>query len=262
MNPKTDEVQPRATEASNEPSGKFTALFLVTAIIALVAISLWEHAIEDGTPVDRFPWTFTAPWIIASGQELVNGMHEFSGRPLEPAKPLPRSLMLTSLLLMIVVGPTLYLFAVRERVAARPEDRFRWPTSSASIAGAAITISTLFIVFMGVPLQRAAFDGLKEAQAIQNERDCMVNDLVRITWDIFEYRVSPKSMERGGGSVEGYTLSPNLAMTEIGRYRTRLMGEQVEIRGESLRYPGATITTIVVEKGTLSNWKMEREFRE
>lgn len=260
MNPKTDDVQPEAMEGSHEPGGGFTILFLLSTVIAVITIAAWYHAAED--PMGHIPRFFVTPWMIAAGQEILHGLQEFSGRPLEPVQPLPRFLTLTSLFLITVFGPTLYFFGIRERILSRSAIRLRWPASITSIVGTVITLPTMITLLLSVPLQHAAFVGLKEAQAIQYDRDFIINDLNLIAWDIFEYRVRPKSMEgEGGGPAAGYLLPPHLASTEYGRYAIKVVGDQVEIRSESRRYSGATITASVGEKGTLTNWKFEGEFR-
>lgn len=111
-------------------------------------------------------------------------------------------------------------------------------------------------------IQPLVFSSLKEAQAIQENRDFMIQDLNRIAWDIFRYQVELKNKkEKKDKTIEGYILPPELASTDNARYSVSVTQGKLEILARSMRYPNASITVVVDKKGKMSDWKYEGEFR-
>lgn len=261
MNPKIDDAPLHAEGNTNNLSTGFITSFLFTTLVALAVIYLWDLAGQGRT--SHVPRFFVVPWVLAAGQELENGMNEFSGRSLQPVSTLLRFTALGGMFVIVILGPTFFLLGMRKRAIAHQSSRLSWPHSTGSIVGAVITIPIVCIILLGPPIQKVAFSNLKERQAVQSGRDFMINDLNRIAWDVFQYRVKPKSMGRsGGGSVAGYALSPDLETTPFAHYSVSLKEGKVEVLASSTRYPGATITTTVNETGALSNWRFEGEFRD
>lgn len=261
MKPKIEDASLQAEGSKGELSIGFVISFLLTTLISLIVIYGWDLVGQDRWSfVPRF---FTVPWVLAAGQEILNNSNEFSGRPLEPVSLSLRFSALGGMLLIAVLGPTLFLLEKRSRVIAHHSSQISWPRNTASIVGAVITIPIVSIILLAPPIQKVMFSELKEILPAQRNNFYMTYGLRRIAWDVFQYRVKPKSMENGGGgSVAGYTLPPDLATTPYAHYSVGLKGETIEVLARSTGSPSATITISVDGKGGMSNWRTGGEFRD
>jgi len=259
MKSKIEEVQAEGTK--DELSIGFVTSFFLTALAALAVIHVWELVGLDR--MSYIPRFFVVPWILAAGQEIVNGLNVFSGRPLELVSMPLRFAALGGMLLIAVLGPTPFLLEMRARAIARHSSRVSWPRATGSIVGAVITIPVVSIILLAAPIQKVMFSELKEAgPGHRNTRD-VANGLRRIAWNVFQYRVKPKSMANGGGgSVAGYTIPPDLATTPYAHYSISPKGENIEVLGRSTRSPSVTITISVDGNGSMSNWRLGGEFRD
>ena len=261
MKPKIEDASLQAEGNKDELSIGFVTSFLLTTLIALAVIYVWDLAKLDR--MNFVPRFFALPWVVAAGQEIENGLNEFSGRPLEPVSLSMRFSALGGMLLIAVLGPTLFLLEMRARAISRHSSQVLWPRGTASIVGAVITIPVVSIILLAAPVQKVMFSELKEAVPGQRNTRDVVSGLRRIAWDVFQYRVKPKSMANGGGgSVAGYTLPPDLATTPYARYSVSPKGESIEVLGRSTRPPSVTITILVDGKGSMSNWRLGGEFRD
>lgn len=256
------EDTPFHTEGKGEElSTGFVTSFFLTTLIALTVVYVWDLLGQER--MSYIPHFFVMPWVVAAGQEILNSVNEFSGRPLEPVSLALRFSALGGMLLIAVLGPTLFLLEMRARAIAQHSNQVSWSRSSASIIGAVITIPIVSIVLLAPPIQKVMFSELKEILPAQRNNFYMTYGLRRIAWDVFQYRVKPKSMENGGGgSVAGYTLPPDLATTPYAHYSVSLKGETIEVLARSTGSPSATITISVDGKGGMSNWRTGGEFRD
>ncbi len=261
MKPKIEDASMQAEGNKGELSIGFVTSFFLTTLISLVVIHVWDLVGQDRWSfIPRF---FSVPWALAAGQEIVNGLNEFSGHLLEPVSLSLRFSALGGLLLIAVLGPTPFLLEMRARAIVHHSNRISWPRSTASIVGTVITIPVVGLIRLAAPLQKGIFCELNEVQPAPRNNRFMVYGLNRIAWDVFQYRVKPKSMENGGGgSVAGYTLPPDLATTPYAHYSVSLKGETIEVLARSTGSPSATITISVDGRGGMSNWRTGGEFRD
>lgn len=261
MKPKIEDASLQAEGNKGELSIGFVISFLLTTLISLVVIYVWELVGRDR--LSYGPHFFVVPWALAAGQEIENGLSGFSGRSLEPVSLSLRFSALGGMLLIAVLGPTLFILEMRARVISRHLIQVLWPRSTASIVGTVIMIPVVSIILLAAPIQKVMFSELKEAGPGQRNTRDVAYGLRRIAWDIFQYRVKPKSMANGGGgSVAGYTLPPDLATTPYAHYSVSPKGESIEVLGRSTRSPSVTITISVNGKGDMSNWRLGGEFRD
>ena len=261
MKPKIEDASLQAEGNKGELSIGFVTSFLLTTLISLVVIYAWDLVGQDRWSfVPRF---FVVPWVVAAGQEILNSVNEFSGRSLDPVSLSLRFSALGGMLLIAVLSPTLFLFEMRARAIAHHSNRISWPRSVASIVGAVITIPIVGIILLAPPIQKVMLAELKVVVPGQHNSHDVAYGLRRIAWDIFQYRVKPKSMMNGGGgSVAGYTLPPDLATTPHALYSISPKGESIEVLGRSTRSPSFTITISIDGKGSMSNWRTGGEFRD
>jgi len=192
------------------------------------------------------------PWLIASVQTFSSALSEFSGRAPEPVTYTARLLALASLLLVFVLGPTLFMFGLRERTVEQPVFR---TLNLKLIVGGAITFSAIGVIVPTAIFQHDSFERLKEAQARQSNRDQMMIEMNKIVWSVVQYRVLPKSMRGGEGSMTGYSIPPKLAESRDGKYKATVEETSVRIQGISSVFSDARIELQISKNGQAVHWE-------
>jgi hypothetical protein len=190
------------------------------------------------------------PWIQAGFHTIANGLDMFSSGHIEALPGLPARVgLLVSVLLVLVFGPTLLFFGWKQRA----EDRLSgtplptWRGSTITfVVGVIITASMAIPVIPGSIMQRVATHRLQEAQAVQENKDQIINEIDAVVIDAHEYRVLPKELQGGGGSYLGYKLAEKLANTPNATYTVTVTDNAVTIVATSRPYPGAKVTVQAV----------------
>src|SRR3972149_5656279 len=107
MKSKIEDTPLHAEGKRDELSIGFVTSFFLTALVALTVIHVWDLVGQDR--MSYIPRFFVVPWVVAAGQEILNSGNEFSGRSLEPVSLSMRFSALGGMLLIAVLGPTLFL---------------------------------------------------------------------------------------------------------------------------------------------------------
>jgi hypothetical protein len=168
-----------------------------------------------------------------------------------------RLALLADMLVVFVLGPTLLLMSWRKRTLAK-EHMAKSPTLSLwtllFVVGGVISFGVMIPAIPIAIIQRSVATSLFHAQAVQTNKDFMINDLNFIALYAHQHRILPKSMGGGEGSYLGFSASRELVSTENGDYVVTPSPEQCAIKATSKLYPSAAISVVVNEAGNLREW--------
>jgi hypothetical protein len=197
------------------------------------------------------------PWVTAGGWTIDHGLKMFSGITPEMPTLAERLGCLSSLTLMFVILPTLFFFGLRRRAIERRSGKefhiVRWSSLQFVVGG----IGTLGLALASIPIaltQLEVSSSLHHAQAIQQNKDVIINELNIIAWKLYEYRVLPKELAGGNGTMTGFKLPQELTVATEATYQCRMEDTLAVVKATSLKYPLASITVKVDSKGKFSDW--------
>ncbi len=247
MNPKTD--SPR--EFSSEYLQLLVAITGATLLLVFGFERLFSH--QRFSPDVFIPF----PWIVAAGQTIDDGLEMFTGKLPNIMSMSHRLALLADMLVVFVLGPTLLLMSwrkmrlVKEEQATSPV-RGLW--TLLFVVGGVISFSAVIPAIPIAITQRSVATSLFHAQAVQTNKDYMINDLNFIALYAHQYRILPKSYGGGEGSFAGFTPTRGLVSTENGDYIVSPSANQCLIKATSKLYPSAGISVLVNEAGQLRDW--------
>jgi hypothetical protein len=254
------------SETHPELSNAYLGSLAVASAIVLVLV-FWGSSLV-GNPLARFhirgpgelPWVY--PWILAAGQTIGNGMTEFSGHALEQVDNAMHRGTLLSILFSGILTPTLTLLLMGKKLSA--------PMRGVYLVFLIVaTTLAVTVVPTGYIAYRVRVH-MRDAQAIQTNRDFIINDLSTIAWKLREYRILPKSLSGGQGSFEGYVLPAALAETEDARYvigpsssgtNAASVPTMVMIHATSKKFQACEVDVVVQEHGELRDWTYNGQFQ-
>jgi hypothetical protein len=263
MNPKTEPESSPQTLRESEFSPDFIRWLVTLAAATLLLVFISDHyhhvAAREGLTISPYPW------VIAGGQTISLGLSEFGGKPLEAPAPAHRFSLVTIMLVVFIVGPTLFSFGWRQSRLRKESGQGRSALNASTIVFVLGGILTLTIAIPAVPaaiMQRWASQRLRTVQAVQRNRDNMINDLNRLAANMRQYRILPAELGGGGNSYAGYTISAELQSTEDATYSiSALTPDQVSVRAVSRMNRVNAITVSANRAGELWGWEYEGEFR-
>lgn len=254
-------------ERPGHPGSEFSRSFVVTMIILTVGTLALFALVDDGNdPRDRdqldarFVW---APYIVASGQTISQGMSEFSKAVQEPVQEGAHALVLIGLVAFYVCVPTVLLFLWRERSIARMEEASRGQEGAAYAVFivTAILSGMLFVATVGGAVtQRMAYADLVEAQTRQSNKDQLINVINDVMWRLRQHRALPRAMGGGEGSYDGFELQAEIAASTHGTVMLDIVPDDVTITAESALFEGSTVGAIYTPDG-ITSWTFEGVFR-
>ncbi|MCX6135103.1 MAG: hypothetical protein NTU47_14920 [Ignavibacteriales bacterium] len=262
----SQKTEPTGAGPATELSNTYLVSLVVASACVLVLVFAGSRLLPN--PLAAFhiegagPVPLLYPWILAGGQTIANGLTEFSGSSLAQAG---NSIFITSLLGILFSGvlvPTLTLLLMgRHRSAAGRGLYLACLIVSVTLA---VTVPLTGYVAYTVRLS------LREAQAVQTNRDYVINELNTIAWKLREYRIVPKALGGGEGAVDGYVLPPSLAETEDATYVIRQPSHEsngymgplmATLRASSKKYPGCEVEVSVGTRGQLGLWSYTGKFQ-
>lgn len=250
----------RTEPSPSEERPEFTTEYLVslTAATAFVLILVYAVTPMIGNPLKirgSMPWLYA--WILAGGQTIANGLTEFSGEALTPVDDSFRMASLVSLLLVGVFAPTIGLLFMRMKTEERLPMGIRGLYVVGIVIAATFALTVLPTGFIGYSVRVS----LRDAQAVQTNKDFMINELNTIAWKVREYRILPKTLGGGDGRTDGLALPPSLTATDEATYVVTPTGTGVTVEAASKRYAGAAIAVTIEENGYLRNWTYSGRFQ-
>lgn len=98
------------------------------------------------------------------------------------------------------------------------------------------------------------------AQAIESNRDGIIEHINQLAGKAYQFRIRPTSMGGGAGSFHGYIMSREQAMDEHASYQGQVTAESITFTGTSAKGYG-TVTAKVDKSGQLSGWKFTGKFK-
>ncbi len=249
---KTSEPEGVRGGQNEEFSRDFIRLLVALTGATLVLVFLYEHQIFK-TSQQLWPRMYLYPWVVAGGQTIANGLAEFSGRAPELVGLSDRLAGLLGLLFGMVIGPTLFFFGWYYRRKDRASNAATPTLKGASVIYVIGGILTFSVAIPAIPIayvQRSVSSDLRAAQAIQSNKDAMINEVNAIAFNAYQYRILPQKLGGGNGSYIGYTVPPELSHTAMGTYTTTQTEDEVVIKGTAAQYPDASVSARIDNQGS------------
>ncbi|MGB2867732.1 MAG: hypothetical protein WBD36_04730 [Bacteroidota bacterium] len=207
-----------------------------------------------------------APWIVGGGQAIANGLSEFTGHELVPVPNPIRIATLLGVLLLGVITPTLTLLLMGKRSGKASSA----PARGVYLVAAIITTTfAVFVLPMGYVASRVTIS-MQAGQAVQSNKDNIINELNVIAWRMREYRTVPKALGGGGGEIRGYVLPSGVAGSEEAKYTVGFAvpgtaatgrGTLATIHASSKKFTNEGVDVTVYESGQLGNWSYQGSFQ-
>jgi hypothetical protein len=197
------------------------------------------------------------PWVHVGGWTIDHGLQMFSGKTLELPTVAERVGCLSSIVLMFIVFPTLFFFGLRKRAVERATGKeyhiIRWSSLGLVVGG----IGVMALALTSIPIafiQQSVSSDLRAAQAKQQNKDAIINELNTIAWKLYEYRILPKELGGGNGVLEGFTIQKERSSTAEAIYQCTIQDTLVIIKATSIKHPLGYIIVTISKKGKLSDW--------
>ncbi|MBI4427906.1 MAG: hypothetical protein HY562_02190 [Ignavibacteriales bacterium] len=256
MNPGTEQEK-----TSSEFSAEFIQVLIAATGATLLLVFTFERIFNRGGFLEGYFFT-PFPWITAAGQTIAEGLSQFSGNQPGFVPVGEQFAVLGNFLLMYVIAPAMFFFGWRHRRMLKEQDQK--PSLSVwtlmFILGGILTFSAVIPAVPAAIAQRSVASRLHAAQAVQWNKDYMINDLNTIAWNARQYKILPKSMLGGNGSYIGFSLREEIGVTDNGTYTIEPSEKTCLVKAQSKIYSNAAITVTVNENGQLRDWRYVGEF--
>ena len=246
MNPETDPVNDSTPRRASEFSPSFLR-WLISLTCGTLVLFFVIDPLYRGRPFGEIGFS-PYPWIVAGGQVISFGLQEFSGRPLEVPTATQRYSLLASLLVGLVVGPTLFFFGWRmnriEKESGKKGSVFR-ASNIAFLLGVLVTFTIAVPAIPAAIAQRMVSHSLRNAQAVQRSRDAIINDLNWIRLFAEQHRALPQEGGGGGGTYIGFQIPSQLEANAEATYEiVNVFDSTVVMKASSKRYDAGVMVTI------------------
>lgn len=120
-------------------------------------------------------------------------------------------------------------------------------------------VSPVFLFIAGLIL--AVTVSLFRASEVQETKDAMMREVAQIASAAHQYRERPRGAAGGGGSYEGFTLSPQMKRTEHAVYQIIITGpDALRVVGSSLEDVDNGVIGHVNEHGIVRRWEFSGDF--
>jgi hypothetical protein len=175
-----------------------------------------------------------------------------------------RAAALMLVLVSMVLCPTLFLLEWRRRrlkeVATAGRPPLRISGMLYILCGWMTIVSSLGLVPVAY-ISETTRASLRHAQAVQGNRDVMINELNLLSIDAAQYYILPKAAGGGWKTFEGYAIPSKLAKTEDAAYTVTDTKNAASFHAVSLRYPSCSIDVQVDSIGEMRGWRYYGEFQ-
>ena len=199
--------------------------------------------------------TALLPWIVAGGQTIANGLSDFSGeQPVILAVAKAKAIVG---LLLFVVGPTVVFLGLRRRSIGENLWQQLQPWH---ISHVLFGLCTAFVLVFACAIPYMAIRGeevrhsLREAQAPQNSRDRIINEMNLISIDAAQFFVLPEELGGGNRTLLSYQLRPELAESAEAMYTSRIEAANIHVRAVSRRYADSWVEVTIDSAGRMNGW--------
>ncbi len=252
------------TESSEFAPG-FLWQICVLTVLAIGFVMFAQRTIgkERGVSV-TLSQTLLYPWVLAGGHTIENGLLAFSGKPPQVPRVENQARILAAFFISMIFCPTFFLLEWRRRKLSGKAPPERGPLKSSTVLYALTGALTLYLAGAILPIaysSMSSFESLRHAQAVQSNRDAMINEINMLDMRLEEYFILPKRLGGGEGSFEGFTPSQELATTQDATYLVTGKKSEADIRATSILYPTCWIEVKVDTARRMSQWAYGGEFR-
>lgn len=251
------------TDSPEFAPGFIWQIILLTFVVLCFAVYSRGHEDSIGKMGVASPSSIF-PWMIGGKQTIENGIRAFSGKPPEPPPIDDRARALGPLLISMVLCPTVFFLEWRRRRLAKASLLQRTPPTLSSVF---YSLCGLVTVLVAVAVGPIAYIGenaranTRHAQAVQSNRDAMINELNLLAVDAAQYNILPRQLGGGERSFVGYSVPQTNAKTEEAFYTVTATKNAAAFRATSTRFPSCAIQVKVDSLGHLREWIYEDEFR-
>lgn len=251
------------TERPQEFSRDFVT-FLTALTVATLLFLLFSEKFLYASGATRNIRMTMFPWVIAGGQTIAEGLNDFTGTLTEFPSRVHLLSVLGSLLVGLVLGPTLFFFAWRSRKIEEPSGgpfRILRASTIMFILGGIIMVSVVMPSLPSSIIQLVVSNNLRKAQAVQSTKDYMINDLNTIAFGAVQYHHLPKAIGGGDGSYAGFVLPGDLKKSANAAYElVSTAKDEIVLKGTSADHPSSSIAVHVDAGGTLGDWQYTGAF--
>jgi hypothetical protein len=254
---------PQRTDSPEFAPGFIWQIVLLTVAVLCFAVYSRNQEGPTGRMGVDSP-TSIFPWMIGGKQTIQNGLRAFSGKPPEPPPIEDRVRALGPLLISMVLCPTVFFLEWRRRRLAKalPLQRTPWRISSTFYALCGLVTMLVTVVVGPVAyFGENARANMRHAQAVQTNKDLIINELNLLALDASQYYVLPKQLGGGGRSFAGCSVTETHGRPEEASYTLTGTGNAVVFRAASTRFPSCAIQVEVDSLGRMRDWSYEGEFR-
>ncbi|MFH0991416.1 MAG: hypothetical protein V1799_15520 [bacterium] len=240
----------------------------ITTIIVLIILALASHSFQQSKNNGRqfLPaGSLTFPWIIGAGVTIQNGLNRFSyesgGDEMRPLSEEVRIWTLLSVLVLYVIAPTFFFFGwrkyrIRPVPAREPLIMFHVFYLISCIPLLALSISIVPVALIHYRVQ----SNLREVNAVQENKDLIINELNFIKNNAREYYLLPKQFGGGDGSFTGYQIHADISSTPQSTYSCQTYNDFLYVEAHSAKYPGAVARVKISSDGLFHDWEYEGKF--
>jgi hypothetical protein len=245
------------TESSEFAPGFIWQVLLLTVVVfGLVLFSgrLFKSPQRDAVST---PGIVVFPWTLAGAHTIENGLFAFSGKPAQPLNGKNQVRALAGLLVVAVICPTIYLLRWRRRRVSIEAIHNSPPWRFSDVLHGLCAVFVLLVAAAILPIgvySEIMHQNLDKAQAVQSNRDAIINELNFIAFDLSQYYILPKEYEGGNHSYEGYKLPENASKTAEATYVVTPNGQTAGMHAQSVRYPSGWIDVRVDSLGRMGQW--------
>jgi hypothetical protein len=263
MNQKTESTKSPDTQQTSEFSSDFIRVLVALTAATLLLVFAFEHRAFT-TPEQPMVRMYLFPWVVAGGHTIAIGLSEFSGKNPPSIIFTERIAALLGLLFGFIIGPTLFFFGWYNRRKDRESGSKGSVLRGSAVISVVGGILTFAVAIPSIPaayIQVRVTQSMHRAQAIQDNKDQMINDLNMIACNARQFRILPKNLDGGNGSYLGYSLSQILAGTEEGTYEISCTADDIAVKAISKKYSDCHISVHIVKDGHLAQWEYSGNFQ-
>jgi len=265
MNQKTEVPRADSPAQTSEFSPDAVRILVALTVSTLILVFVFERNVFNLNLYGRYLHSFIFPWVLAGGQTIGNGLHEFSGETPAVLSLAERLEALLSLMIGFVIGPTLFFFGWQHKRKERASGSADSVLKGSGVIFTIGAILTFLIALPSVPaaLMRAnAEHQLRNAQAIQSNKDAIINEFDVLANSAFQFRILPHELGGGSGSFVGYVIPHGMSDTEEASYIAMVSADTIAFQARSAKYPSATARCVLNKEGNFvpTEWRYNGDF--
>jgi hypothetical protein len=130
------------------------------------------------------------------------------------------------------------------------------------VTGGSIDVSRIAVSGAGLQPLIADWQEKTDSAAMMANKEAIVEQLNKLSAQVYLYRVRPKEMGGGEGTYQGFSIPAKMASTEDASFASTVSdSNHIRITASSAKGFG-TVAVTVNEFGVLVDWSYEGQFRE